>query len=105
MCGLDRFEVLPVMLERLALANWRFVVDLHDPAHQIVIERNRPELDGGLLSFADHVPGLVVDLVLPPIFVTGDWQHRNAVQLATKSVALFSIADFLQKSEDIRLDS
>src|SRR5207247_8483895 len=100
-CGLDRFEVLPIMLEWFPLTDRRFVVDLHNPAHQIVIERNPPKLDACLLSFADHVSGLVVDLVLPPIFVIGDWQHRYAVQLATKIVALFSIADFLQKSEDI----
>ena len=64
---LDRLEVLPVVPESPALANRRLVEDVGHPADERIVVAGLPHLDTALLRLADEVPGLRLDLLVPPV--------------------------------------
>src|SRR5262249_43609052 len=98
---LDSLEILSKMPESLTLADRRLVVDVSDSIHQRIIEGNDLEHNAIFFSPADHVPGLGIDLLLPPMFVRRNGENSIVRRLPVIAKSRSGIVKLLDECKNV----
>ena len=105
MLAMDCLEVLSEVLERFALAHWGFVVDGLNAPDEFIVEFGHPDFDAGLLGLPDHVAGLVIYLLFPPMLKRAELQHGSMIPFQMELKLGSPVGNLLKKGKEIGFNS
>src|SRR4029453_13484354 len=102
---LDRLKVLAVVPKSPTLPNGRLVENFSHPVDECIVVACLAHFDAALLRFAEMVPGVGLDLFVPPVIEARHGQGSYGLPFLVKVESGLNIREPLPEGEDFGPDA